>query len=111
MTESATPEPWDGVERRKRSIWRDYAGTIAGIIAILVATIAIVITIVLTGNVGEETDSLDQRLTPLEQAPCRLNPGSKLCSQSIDGILKTISGKQAALLQAKADHYHAVHGE
>lgn len=90
---------WDGVERRRSTFFQRWTHTIIGISAVLVASAA------LGWYTADRTGDLSDRLTPLEQAPCRLDPGSDLCRKSIDGILQTITPEQAHLLQVRAGQY------
>ena len=103
---SETDHTWDGTERRKVSVWDRWGNTLIGLIGIIIASAAIAYAMI-------TTEDLDNRLTPLEQAPCRLGTddieGRKLCSASIDGIIRVITPEQAYILHRKAQRYKEGH--
>lgn len=76
-----------------------------GVACVVIATTALVFAYL-------TTDDLNDRLTPLEQAPCRLNPGGEQCSKLIDGFIQTITPEQAWELEEKArSHGRSLSGE
>lgn len=76
---------------------REWGAAMIGLSCIVIATIAIIAL--------ARTEDLDRRLTPVEGAPCRLQPEGKECNKMVNAIIKAMTPQQAHELKVKADQY------
>ncbi len=94
---------WENVDRRKVEVtfWRRWSSTIIGVMVIIIATVTIVLFISVNG-LDNEVEQTRERVTVIETgSPCTTSPGTYKCSRAIDGVVSTITIRQALILKRK----------